>query len=619
MALIGIDLGTTNSLGAVYRENRVELIPNRFGSYLTPSVVSVDEEGAVIVGAIAKERLITHPERTAASFKRCMGTKKKWNLGGRGFTAEELSSFVVRSIVEDAERYLGEKVEEAVVSVPAYFHDRQRTATKKAGALAGVEVNRIINEPSAAALASYFDTDMEQLFLIFDFGGGTLDVSIVDCFDTMVEIVSVSGDNRLGGDNFHEVMTESFLREHGLAEVCAPAGEREKEACTITERDRAVLRRAAEKCKKELTGKNEAVMQAEIGGYHYESVYTDRRLMEESGEILDRIRKVLTHALKDGGYGVQDIAAVVMVGGSSKMPMIQSYIRHLFHMTPVVTGNCDEMIARGLGVICGVMQRKQEVKDFVLTDICPFTLGTDTNNEADPSHPYMTPVIERNTVLPCSRVRRFFTSRDNQTQVDVSILQGEQVYAEDNMKLGLLSMNVPRKKKGEEAVDVRFTYDINGILIADITSVSTGRTVSKVISEDMSEAEIRSRMAELEKLKVHPKDITENRYVMERMKALYEEAPADLRENVKRCIEYFDYLLNRQDPRPIRRYREYLEGVISHLESYDPFAVEWETEGYEDESGSGSADEEEWSENDTDEDGGLYGKNSIRGEKRWTS
>lgn len=616
MALIGIDLGTTNSLGVVYRNNRAELIPNQFGSFLTPSVVSVDENGAVITGAVAKERLITHPECTAASFKKFMGTDKTWNLGGKSFTPEELSSFVVRSIVEDAENYLGEKVEEAVISVPAYFHDRQRTSAKKAGALAGVQVNRIINEPSAAALASYFDTDMEQVFLVFDFGGGTLDISVVDCFDTMVEIVSVSGDNRLGGDNFHEIMADSFLTEH------PEAGE------AISDRGRAVLRRAAEKCKQELTLKEEAVMRAVIGGISYESVYTNRRLMEESGEILDRIRKVLTHALGDGGFGVRDIAAVVMVGGSSKMPMIQSYIQHLFHMAPVVTGNCDEMIARGLGVVCGVMQRRDTVKDFVLTDICPFTLGTDTHNETDPVHPYMSPIIERNTVLPCSRVRRFYTARDNQTQVDISILQGEQIYAEDNMRLGVLSLNVPKKKKGEEAVDVRFTYDINGILIAEVMSVSTGRTISRVLSENMSEAEIRQRMKELEKLKIHPKDITENKYVMEKLKALYEEAPIEWREQIRRCIEYFEALLDRQNPRPIKRYRGYLEQIIRQLESYDPFQVNWdaytedETEeeygdgyGFE-ESGDGT-DEESPGDDDTDK--GIYGRNGMRGNSKWTS
>ena len=340
MAVIGIDLGTTNSLGAVYRNGRVELIPNRFGSFLTPSVVSVTEDGDVLVGEIAKERLITHPESTAASFKKDMGLDRKWTLGKKSFLPEELSSFVVRSIVEDAKEYLGEEIEEAVISVPAYFHDRQRVATKRAGALAGICVNRIINEPSAAAMASYFDTSREQVFLIFDFGGGTLDVSIVDCFDTMVEILSVSGDNRLGGDNFHEVMAENFLKEHQIPER------------QVSAKEYAVLLRQAEICKRKLSREESANMSAVIGGKTYQSQYTNERLMEESSVILRRIRKVLTHAMKDGGLTLQDVDAVVMVGGSSKMPLIQSYLQHLFRKTPIVTGNCDEMIARGLGLVC---------------------------------------------------------------------------------------------------------------------------------------------------------------------------------------------------------------------------------------------------------------------------
>lgn len=216
MAILGIDLGTTNSLGAVYRNGKVELIPNRFGSFLTPSVVSVTEDGSVVTGQIAKERLITHPKDTAFSFKKNMGSDQKYNLGGKTFLPEELSGFIVSAIVEDAKAYLGEEIKDVIISVPAYFHDKQRVATKRAGALAGVNVKRIVNEPSAAALASYFDTQNEQLFLVFDFGGGTLDVSIVDCFDTMVDILAVSGDNHLGGDDFNEAVAEGFLREHQL-------------------------------------------------------------------------------------------------------------------------------------------------------------------------------------------------------------------------------------------------------------------------------------------------------------------------------------------------------------------------------------------------------------------
>lgn len=560
MAVIGIDLGTTNSLGAVYRDGKVELIPNRFGSYLTPSVVSVMEDGNVVVGEIARERLVTDPEATAASFKKDMGLDRKWKMGGRVFLPEELSSFVVRSILEDAREYLGEEIEEAIISVPAYFHDKQRAATKRAGALAGVCVKRIINEPSAAALASYFDTSKEQLFLVFDFGGGTLDVSIVDCFDTMVEIISVAGDNRLGGDDFHEVMAESFLKEHGIIKN------------RVSRKEYAILLRQAEHCKQKLSKEESAKMSAVIDGKSYQSIYTNERLMEDSASILSRIKKVLTRALQDGGLRVNEIDAVVLAGGSSKMPLIQSYIRHLFGQTPLVAGNCDELIARGLGLVCGVKARQEEVKDYVLTDICPFTLGTEVYNEASPGHPYMCPIVERNTVLPCSRVQRFYTVNDNQKLITIKILQGEHPYAVDNLLLGELNVTVPGRKKGEESADVRFTYDLNGILVVDVTVVSTGKSVSKVFSENMDEKEIKRRMAQLEKLKVHPKDLSENKLVMEKLQALYEEAGSDLRDQIQYHIRRFDYLLSKQNQRPIQRYREYLEQIIGQLENYDPFA-----------------------------------------------
>lgn len=560
MAVIGIDLGTTNSLGAVYRDGRVELIPNRFGSYLTPSVVSVMEDGNVVVGEIAKERLVTAPEATAASFKKDMGLDRKWKMGGRVFLPEELSSFVVRSILEDAREYLGEEIEEAIISVPAYFHDKQRAATKRAGALAGVCVKRIINEPSAAALASYFDTSKEQLFLVFDFGGGTLDVSIVDCFDTMVEILSVAGDNRLGGDDFHEVMAESFLKEHGIIKN------------RVSKKEYAILLRQAEHCKQKLSKEEAAKMSAVIGGTAYQSIYTNERLIEDSASILSRIKKVLTRALQDGGLRVDEIDAVVMAGGSSKMPLIQSYIRHLFGQTPIAAGNCDELIARGLGLVCGVKARQEEIKDYVLTDICPFTLGTETNNESDPRNPYMYPIVERNTVLPCSRVQRFYTAVDMQKRIPVKILQGEHPYAKDNLELGELNVAVQARKKGEESVDIRFTYDLNGILVVDVTVVSTGQTVSKVFSENMDEKELESRMAQLEKLKIHPKDLSENRLLMEKMQAVYEEAAPELRSQILNYIRQFDYLLSKQNERPIKKFREFLEPLIEQLENYDPFA-----------------------------------------------
>lgn len=575
MAILGIDLGTTNSLGAVYRNGKVELIPNRFGSFLTPSVVSVTEDGSVVTGQIAKERLITHPKDTAFSFKKNMGSDQKYNLGGKTFLPEELSGFIVSAIVEDAKAYLGEEIKDVIISVPAYFHDKQRVATKRAGALTGVNVKRIVNEPSAAALASYFDTQNEQLFLVFDFGGGTLDVSIVDCFDTMVDILAVSGDNHLGGDDFNEAVAEGFLREHQL------------QRGNLSEKEYAILLRQAEKCKIALSTEKEVKMTAVLGGQTYQSVYTNERMMRESSAVWKRIQTVLRRALRDSRVEVEDIDAVILAGGSGKMPLVQSYMEQLFDQTPLVTGFSDQLIARGLGLVCGVMERKDEVRDYILTDICPFTLGTGVNNEADPKHPYMSAIIERNTILPCSRIQRFSTASDYQKEVKIEILQGEEPYAEDNVQLGLITTMVPKKKRGQESVDVRFTYDINGILEVEVTVVSTGKSVTKVLSQNMDEKELAKRMKQLEKLKVHPKDMTENQLILERLQALYEEALPETRDRLMYHIRNFESTLAEQDPRRIRKYREFLEHMIASLEHYDPF--------------EGKLDFPEWSDDDDGE------------------
>lgn len=575
MAILGIDLGTTNSLGAVYRNGKVELIPNRFGSFLTPSVVSVTEDGSVVTGQIAKERLITHPKDTAFSFKKNMGSDQKYNLGGKTFLPEELSGFLVSAIVEDAKEYMGEEIKDVIISVPAYFHDKQRVATKRAGALAGVNVKRIVNEPSAAALASYFDTQNEQLFLVFDFGGGTLDVSIVDCFDTMVDILAVSGDNHLGGDDFNEAVAEGFLREHQL------------QRGNLSEKEYAILLRQAEKCKIALSTEKEVKMTAVLGGQTYQSVYTNERMMRESSAVWKRIQTVLRRALRDSRVEVEDIDAVILAGGSGKMPLVQSYMEQLFDQTPLVTGFSDQLIARGLGLVCGVMERKDEVRDYILTDICPFTLGTGVNNEADPKHPYMSAIIERNSILPCSKIRGFSTAADYQSEVKIEILQGEEPYAEDNVQLGVVTVAVPKKKKGMESVDVRFTYDINGILEVEVTVVSTGKSVKKVLSQNMDEKEIAKRMKQLEKLKVHQKDMTENQLILERLQALYEEALPETRDRLMYHIRNFESTLAEQDPRRIRKYREFLEHMIASLEHYDPF--------------EGKLDFPEWSDDDDGE------------------
>ena len=550
------------------------------------------EDGKLIVGQPAKDRLITHPERTVSSFKKDMGTGRSWKPGEKSFLPEELSSLVIRSIVEDAQNYLGEEIEEAVISVPAYFHDEQRVAVKRAGALAGIHVERIVNEPSAAALASYFTANEEQNMLVFDFGGGTLDVSLVDCFDTMVEIVSVAGNNRLGGDDFDRLIAEHFLREHGVARQ------------QLRAQEYAVLLKQAERCKKLLSEQDEVVMHATVGDQLYESTYTMDRLFEESKALLKEIRQVIGRALKDGKMTIHDVDLVVMAGGSSKMPLIQKYIRHLFHKAPMVQGNCDELIALGLGLVCGVKERKEEIKDYILTDICPFSLGVATINEADPDRAYMANIINRNTVLPCSRVRRFYTASDQQDYVVVEIHQGENTYAQDNLLLGKIEISVPPKPKGKEAVDVRFTYDINGILVVDTRVVSTGVVKTHIISQKIPEAELEERVRELEKLKVHPRDLSENQQMMERLEALYQEVYPEQKEQVQQMIRTFEEFLDGQNPRQIQGYRRYLEKAVSVLEYYDPFEEEfdasesdwdlWDEEEAQDPDNEETDEEEYW-------------------------
>lgn len=558
--LLGIDLGTTNSLGCVFRNGRIELIPNRFGSFLTPSVVSLDEEDKVLVGQIAKERLITCPERTASSFKKYMGEDRKITLGKRTFLPEELSSFVVRSIIEDAEVYLGEKVEEVIISVPAYFHDKQRYATKKAGILAGVTVKRLINEPSAAALAAYLADGEEQVFLVFDFGGGTLDVSIVDCFETVVEIVAVAGNNHLGGDNFHNLMVDSFLKEHGLS------------GKSISREELALLYKQAEACKIELTTEKSAKMNAWIGGKAYVSEYTNHRLLEESAGIFMKIKEVLTNAIKSAAIDKEELAGIVMAGGSSKMPIVSSYIEYLFQQQPVVDIHSDELIVRGLGYLCGVKARDESIKNYVLTDICPFSLGNATYNKSDVKNSYFSPIIQKNTVLPCSRVKRFYTVEDHQKEVYIEVLQGEHAYAKDNKKLAEYTVVVPDNRAGEEAVDIRFTYDIDGILIADVTVVSTGKTMTKIVSQTMDDKELEKRIRELEKLKVHPKDMDENKLLISRLEALFEEVGPQQREYISMLLHTFSNVLEEQDLRKIKRYREAYSNLVDQMGHYDPFA-----------------------------------------------
>lgn len=547
MAIVGIDLGTTNSLVSVWQDNACTLIPNNLGEYLTPSVVGVDENGEILVGKTAKERLISHPEYTAAGFKRFMGTEKTYSLGGKVFSPSDLSAFVLKQLKADAESFLKQPVTEAVISVPAYFNDFQRNATKIAGELAGLKVERIVNEPSAAALAYRFGkTEEDATFLVFDFGGGTLDISIVDAFDNVIEIVSVAGDNRLGGDDFNHAVAERFLSVNGLDEGL------------LSKEERASLLKESERLKISLSDAREAEMEMIIQGNIYRMRMDAKGLLSAASGILEHISVPLKRAMDDSGCRWEDMDEIIMVGGTGKMPMVRNYLQFLSGKKPLCSIDPDVAVAVGVGMYAGIKERMEAVKDVLLTDICPFTLGTEVVQEDRSAPTIMSPIIERNSVLPISRVCRCYTANPFQTNCTITILQGEHRLAEQNLCLGRLEVEVPRgqTETDREAIDVRYTYDINGILEIDVTVVSTQETTSKVIVNKavrLTEEEIAHRREELRKLKIHPRDKERNRLLIAKGDRIFEESTGEVRKYVNQFLSEFTAALNTQDERTIEQ------------------------------------------------------------------
>lgn len=556
MAIIGIDLGTTNSLAGVCLNGQIMLVPNSLGQVLTPSVVSVEENGEICVGAVARERLIPHPSDTAASFKRYMGTDRTFSLAGRTFTPQELSSFVLRQLKEDAERMLGEEVTEAVISVPAYFNDHQRYATREAGRLAGLKVERLINEPSAAALAaSRISQEEEGCYLVFDFGGGTLDVSIVDYFDNVIEIIAVSGDNHLGGNDFDEVIARRFCEENG------------RNYDELEARQKASLLGLAEKCKRELTEQKEASLT--FGSEEHTLTLTNMLLAESCQEIFDRITQVVRNALRDSKRTMEEIDEVVLVGGSAKMPVVMLFLQTFLGRKPCMIGSPDEIVALGAGTYAGIKERKKEIRDLVLTDICPFTLGTNVVNYSDAKQPIMSPIIERNSILPSSKKGYYTNSYDNQSHISVEIYQGEGYYCKDNVKLGSIEMDILPVKKGKALLEIRFTYDINGILEVEVTDCyreTTKRTVVTSKYLRMSEQELEQRLKELKAYKLAPCGGTKARLVMARGERLFEQLLGEDRREAADVLRWLQEILSKQNDQQIAKSLQKAEEIFDRLE-----------------------------------------------------
>ena len=559
--IVGIDLGTTNSLIAYFTEDGPKIIPNRLGKHLTPSVVSVDEEGNVYVGETAKERMSLYPNSVAETFKRSMGTDREYILSGRHYKPEELSSFVLRTLKEDAEHYLGEEVTEAVISVPAYFDDKRRKATKRAGELAGLKVERMISEPTAAAVAyGLYDKTRDTRFLVFDLGGGTFDVSVLELYHNILEVRAVAGDNYLGGEDFTEVMAKLFLQKAKL------------QLSALTEKEQVRLYRQAEKAKREISDNTEVTMSFLYREDTMEQTITYKEYEEACEELLMKIREPVKKSLADAGLKLTDIDEVLLIGGATRLSIVRDFLIRLFRKFPDTKLNPDETVALGAAIQAAMKERREEVKEVILTDVCSFTLGTEVvveYEEGKYEDGRFCPIIERNTVIPASHTERLYTVRDNQSSVRVRVLQGESRFARNNLYLGELEVEVPKGPKGSESVDVTYTYDINSLLEVEVTVVSTGlkrKMIIKGQDNQMSEEEIAKRMEELSYLKIQPRDQEENRLVLTRAERMYEETLGDRRKKLDHYITAFEAALKKGNHDEIRETRESLNEVLEEEE-----------------------------------------------------
>ena len=560
--IVGIDLGTTNSLISCYTEDGVVVIPNRLGKKLTPSVVSMDEEEQIYVGESAIERGLLYPSSTASVFKRDMGSKKEISLLHKKFLPEELSSFILRALKEDAERYLGEEVTEAVISVPAYFNEARRRATKRAGELAGLCVERIISEPTAAAIAyGLYEQKGNAKFLVFDLGGGTFDVSILELFDTILEVRAVAGDNFLGGEDFTTIIENKFFEQN-----------KDIDPYQLNDKMRKRIHKQAELCKIGFSEEKKSKMSCRINEKLYEMELDFAEYERDCEPLLERIKKPIKRSLSDAHIKLSEIDKIVLVGGATKNPVIRRFVSRLFRMIPDTNINPDEAVVIGAGLQGAMKERRESIKEVILTDVCPFTLGTSVVKEWEDGtfeNNVFCPIIERNTVIPASRKERFYTIHNNQKTIQIDVLQGESRFADRNLKIGEVCVEVPPKKAGGEAVDVTYTYDINSILEVEVHVVSTGEEKKEFFKNqeiDMTEEEIKERFETLSYLKIHPREREENQYLLLKGERLYEEHIGEKRNYIQREIYQFEKALNTYDSNKIKEAKERFQMFLEEIE-----------------------------------------------------
>jgi len=550
---IGIDLGTTNSVVAVMEGGKPTVIANAEGMRTTPSIVGFSKTGERLVGQLAKRQAILNPDKTIASIKRHMGEDYKKNIDGKDYTPQEISAMILRKLAEDASNYLGEKVTSAVITVPAYFNDAQRQATKDAGKIAGLDVLRIVNEPTAAALAYGLEKDKSEKVLVFDLGGGTFDVSILEIGDGVHEVLSTSGDTHLGGDDFDQKIIDWICEEF-----------KKQEGMDLTGDKQAMqrIKEAAEKAKCELSSVVETTISLPYitadanGPKHLELTLSRAKFEDLSRDLLDRCKKPVEQALSDAGLSKNDINEVVLVGGSTRIPAVQQLVKDYTGKEPNQSVNPDEVVAVGAAVQAGVLAG--EVKDIVLLDVTPLTLGIETLGGV------MTALVPRNTTIPVSKSQVFSTAENNQTAVDINVLQGERPMATDNKSLGMFRLEgIAPAMRGVPQIEVTFDIDANGIVNVSAKDKATGKEQKITItnSSNLSEQDIDKMVKEAEANASEDKKKKEEAEIKNNANSFISSA--------ERLTKDFEGKISEEDLKKLNEQKEALQKALDENKSSD--------------------------------------------------
>jgi len=568
--VIGIDLGTTNSLATYIDDNgEIQFIKNEYGNILIPSVVGIDENDAIIVGELVKNRT---------------------------FDAQMLSSFVLKHLKENAEKQLNEKINRAIISVPAYFNDKQRRDTKMAAELAGLAVERLINEPTAAALSLGSNILNQNLkFIVLDLGGGTFDVTLLETFEDIMEVLSISGDTMLGGEDFTTKICEIFLKNIKLS------------IANLSRDERTKLYTKADRAKKLISLKNVEI-EMEIKGKKYKSEITQENFRETVKPLLVKMKVAIDKALQDGNTDAREIEKVILVGGAVKLGIIEEFVEKYFHKMRgekiyfnnddfiennklvSIAADPDTVVAYGVGIAVGMKERNKVFKERILTDVCPFTLGTEIVGRR------FAPIIPRNTTVPTSRSEYFYTIEDYQSQVTVGIYQGESLNIDDNLFLGEFLLDVPQNLAGKEAINVRFTYDINGILEVEATVVSTGLKKSKlIVNGDLSEEEKNEKIKMLEEIKIQSENKNKDKLLLERANRIYAEiVNTEIRNHISEYLENYQKIVVTGDRIRIQKTKKSFSEFLDKIDpEINDMSVEDILKDFEDETEEEDTEEED--------------------------